>query len=74
MFSDIKLATNGNKYLWFRWKNKTICIFENQKELINNILEKLNIVDSDNIADLNYLRSKLNRETGEVFYKCWLMR
>jgi hypothetical protein len=71
MNSNIKLASNGNKYLSFKWDDRTICIFENQKEVINDILEKLNIVDSEDVADLNYLQEKLSRNTAEIFYKCW---
>lgn len=73
MFAEIKIAKNGNKYLkiWFGWNNKTIFIFENQKELIKEILNKLNIVDSADIADLNYLKDKLNICNSDIYYEVW---
>ena len=72
MNSEIKTAKNGNDFLRFRYGNHTIRIFENQKDLINAILNEINIIDNEGIADLKYLQSKLTTDNAESFFKCWI--
>lgn len=71
MIKYVKLAKSGNKYLYFKAYGFNCCIFENQTELIDSILEKLNISDPGNVVDMDYLEDKLNINTVQVFFNCW---
>lgn len=71
MIKYVKLAKSGSKYLFFKSVGFNCCIFENQTELIDNILKKLNISDQGNVVDMDYLLDKLNDNTVEIFFNCW---